>query len=218
MKRFIILCFVSLLVKQAEAQTKYYLSPVKIDNQVTVSLPAEQTKYDTLGQQTVSAHGTYGSMLVIRAANPANAKDVKNESGLDKVSQTYVSNLQKSLYNSSIIAAHDTTIGKLKAYEFTLQVDSGSGVQSRHFTLLYTKNVTYTFEYLYDDFRKDLAAGESKAFFNSIKVSDNLTTASQYVIVAPGFFTPLIKIIAAVLILVIVGVVVVLVRRKPEFG
>jgi len=217
MKKLLILCSLFLLVRQADAQTKYYLSPVKIDDKVTVSLPQERVKNDTLGQQTISAHGSYGSMLVIRAVN-AKSKAVKNESGLDDVFESYTKNLQKSLPNSEIINSHDTVIGKLKARDFILQVDSGSGVQSRHFNLVYTKDVTYTFEYLYDEYRKDMAAGEAKAFFSSIKVSDDLTTASQYITVAPGFFTPLIKIIMGALILAIIIGVIVLVRRKPEFG
>ncbi|MBW4890808.1 hypothetical protein KXQ82_13840 [Mucilaginibacter sp. HMF5004] len=217
MKRLMILCSLILLVRQADAQTNYYLSPVKVDSMVSVSLPKDVVKYDTLGQKTLSGNGTYGSMLVIKVANPK-SKPVKNESGLDEVFNNYINNLQKSLPDADVLNPHDTVIGKLKARDFILQVDSGSGVQSRHIALVYTKDVTYTFEYLYDDYRKELADGEAKAFFGSIKVSDDLTTASQYIIVSPGFFTPLIQLIMAALILAIIIGVIVILRRKPEFG
>jgi subtilase family serine protease len=217
MKKLLVLFSILLLVRQADAQTKYYLSPVKIDQMVSVSLPNGSVKLDTLGQQTISAKGAYGSMLVIRAAN-TKGEPVKNESGLDEVFKTYIQTLQKSLPDGEVLNAHDTTINKLKAYSFTLQIDSGSGIQSRRFVLLYTKNVSYTFEYLYDDFRKDLAAGEGKAFFNSIRVSEDLTKASQYITVSADRFTPLIKIIIAAIILAIIIGVIVIIRRRPQFG
>jgi hypothetical protein len=216
MKKLLVLFSILLLVRQADAQTKYYLSPVKIDDKVSVSLPKELVKLDTLGQKTISANGTYGSMLVIRAANGATSS-VKNESGLDDVFKQYINSLQKNLPGSSIVNAHDTMIGKLKAHDFVLQVDSGSGVQSRHIALVYTQNTTYTFEYLYDDYRKELAMGEDKAFFSSIHISDELTTASQYIITSPGFFTPLIKIIMAAIVITIIGGTIILVRRKTEY-
>jgi hypothetical protein len=217
MKKLLVLFGILLLVRQADAQTKYYLSPVKIDQMVSVSLPKGAVKLDTLGQQTISAKGTYGAMLVTRAANTT-GESVKNESGLDEVFKAYIKTLQKSLPDGEVVNAHDTVINKLKAYDFTLQVDSGSGIQSRHFVLLYTKNVSYTFEYLYDDYRKDLAAGEDKAFFNSIRISENLTTASQYITVSPSMFTPLIEMIMGAILLAIIIGVIVIIRRKPQFG
>src|ERR1700748_1040454 len=163
MKKLMIYIGVVLFAMQAHAQ--YYLSPVKIDSLVTVSMPKEFTRSNTAGQQIISANGQFGSMLVIRSLNPVAAKTVKNEKGLDNVFKEYVKKVQASLTAGNIKNDHDTTIGKLTARDFILQVDTGSGPQSRHFTLVYTKNVSYTFEYLYDDFRKDVAGGAMKAVF-----------------------------------------------------
>ncbi len=217
MKKLLVLFSILMLVRQADAQKNYYLSPVELDNKVSVSLPKEQVKLDTLGQKTISANGTYGSMLVVRSVNPSTTP-VKNESGLDEVFKNYAKNLQKLIPDGDIMNPHDTVIGKLKARDFTLEVDTGSGIQSRHIVLVYTKDVSYTFEYLYDDYRKDLAKGEDKAFFSSIKVSDELTTASQYIIVSPGIFTPLIEIIAGVIVISIIIWVMIAMRRRPQFG
>ncbi|WP_139112969.1 hypothetical protein [Mucilaginibacter sp. PPCGB 2223] len=164
MKKLILYFSIILFAAQANAQKNYYLKPVKIDSLVTVSLPVEFTRTSSGGQDILSANGSYGSMLVIRSINPPSQQSVKNPNGLDNVFKEYVKKVQQSLSQGSIVNDHDTTVGKLTARDFVLQVDTGSGSQLRHFTLVYTKNVSYTFEYLYDDFRKDLAMGNEGVF------------------------------------------------------
>lgn len=216
MKKLILYFSIFLFAAQANAQKNYYLSPVKIDSLVSVSLPQEYTKTNQGGQNILSANGSYGSMLVIRTVNPVSQQSVKNPNGLDNVFKDYVKKVQQSLSRGSIINDHDTTIGKLTARDFVLQVDSGSGVELRHFTLVYTKNVSYTFEYLYDDFRKDLAIGEMKAFLGSIRVSPELTTADQYITVPKHFPVATVAIVGGALF-IIVGAVVFF-RRKPDMA
>jgi len=212
MKKLILMFGIFLLVRQADAQ--YYLTPVKLDDKVSVSMPKEFRKTNANGQGILLANGQYGSMMVITSANPTAAKTVKNPNGLDNVFKDYVKNVQKSLPAGTIINDHDTTIGKLVARDFILQVDTGSGTQSRHFIMLYTKSTSYTFEYLYDDFRKNYAMGEMKAFLGSINVSPELTYADQYMIVARSL--PVVRIIIiAGIAFVIIGLVV-FYRRRPK--
>lgn len=217
MKKLIIYLSILLVAAQAKAQGQYFLYPVKIDSLVSVSMPKEFTRSNAGGQQIISGNGQYGAMLVIRTPNPTTAKAVKNEKGLDNVFKEYVKKVQASLTEGTIKNDHDTTIGKLTARDFTLQVDTGSGSQSRHFTLVYTKNVSYTFEYLYDDFREDLPIGEMKAFLGSISVSPELTTADQYVTTSQSSF-PVVKVVViGGIVLLIVGVVVFF-RRRPDLA
>jgi len=218
MKKLIIYLSIFLFVKQASAQ-QYYLKPVTIDSLVSVSLPKEYTKKDTLGEQIYSAKGTYGAMLVLRSINPSNAKTIKNEKGLDNVFNEYIKKIQSSVTHGTVLNDHDTTITNLQARDFTLQVDSGAGAQSRHFTLIYTKNVTYTFQYLYEDFRMDLAKGEMKAFLKSIKVSPQLTSANQFIKVPGSPVIVKILLFGGIPLIVIIAFVVIRRRRlKPSIG
>ncbi len=177
------------------AQNPYYLYPVTIDNEVTVSMPKDYKTTKTGDEQSFAANGQFGTMLLIRTPNPPNAQIVKNKNGLDNVFQEYIKKVQSSLKQGTIINDHDTNMGKLEVCDFMLQVDTGAGVQVRHFRLLYTKNTTYTFEYLYDDFRKDEAGGEMNAFFQSIKTAPDLDRDDQYIITAQDTSDVLVKIL-----------------------
>jgi hypothetical protein len=216
MKKLLLYLGILLFAAQANAQKDYYLRPVKVDSLVSVSMPVEYVKSKLGGQDILSANGSYGSMLVIRTVNPVSKQAVKNENGLDNVFKEYVKKVQQSLSQGTIVNDHDTTVGKLTARDFILQIDTGSGPQLRHFTLVYTKDVSYTFEYLYDDYRKDLAVGEMKAFLGSIKISPELTTADQYITVPKQFPVVTVMIIAGALF-IIIGVVVFF-RRRPNMA
>ncbi|MEO6520507.1 MAG: hypothetical protein ABIN91_02445 [Mucilaginibacter sp.] len=215
MKKLMIFLSMIMLVDRTYAQKKYYLDPVAIDNSVTVSLPKEFTKTNVNGQESFAANGQYGTMFVIRSMNPATAKDVKNADGLDKVFKEYVKKVQNSSGKGVILEDHDVTMGKLTARDFTLQTDTGSGVQSRHFRLIYTKNITYTFEYLYDDVSKDIAAGEMNAFFSSIKTDADMDHTDQYVVSTQSDHSIFTKIIFFGLIplALIIGIVIYFKRR-----
>lgn len=195
MKKLMIFLSMILLLDRTYAQKKYYLEPVTIDNEITVSLPKEFKKTDATGQQSWAANAIYGSVLVIRSVNPTDAKLVKNTDGLNNVFKEYVKKIQASSgKDGEITDEHNTTVGKLTAHDFVLQTDTGSGVQMRRFRLLYTKAATYTFEYLYEDFRKDEAIGEMNAFFSSIQTAPDLDHTDQYVITAPGGSSVFVKI------------------------
>jgi hypothetical protein len=163
------------------------LKPVKIDSVVTVSLPPGYQKKDTLDQRIFSANGLYGYMVVIRAANAKNNTPLKKEKDLNKVLQDYVKGIQGQSGDGSAQNVRDTTIGTLKAKIFTLKTDDGNGVfQFRNFILVYTREVTYTFEYGYPDNRKDMVKDEFKAYTASIKLSPELQRNDQYLSNAKG--------------------------------
>jgi hypothetical protein len=216
MKKLMIFLSIIMLVDRTYAQKNYYLSPVIIDNEVTVSLPKEITKSKANGSESVVANGEYGTMFVIRTPNPANAKVVKNTNGLDNVFQEYIKKIQSSVSKGTIINDKDITMGKLAARDFILQVDTGSGLQSRHFRLIYTKYTTYTFEYMYDDFRKDEAEGEVKAFFSSIKTAADLDRDDQYVVTEQNSSPVMVKILLFGLLplAIIIGIIIFFKRRN----
>ncbi|MCC8409750.1 hypothetical protein LJ707_12495 [Mucilaginibacter sp. UR6-1] len=160
------------------------LKPIKIDSVVSVNLPVEHEVKDTLGQKIYSGSGSLGYMVVIRSSN-GNNKPLEKEKDLNNVFKEYIKKVQGQS-SGSVLNARDTTIGNLKARIFALEADNGSGVELRDFAVIYTKDATYTFEYMYPESRKDLVKAENKAFFSSIKTSEALQRTDQYVNTEPS--------------------------------
>ncbi|MBE9585218.1 hypothetical protein IM792_12225 [Mucilaginibacter sp. JRF] len=160
------------------------LKPVKIDSVVSVNLPVEHEVKDTLGQKIYSGSGSLGYMVVIRASNASN-KPLEKEKDLNNVFKEYIKKVQGQS-SGSVLNARDTTIGNLKAKVFALEADNGSGVELRDFAVIYTKDATYTFEYMYPESRKALVKAENGAFFSSIKASQELQRTDQYVNTEPS--------------------------------
>ncbi|MGZ3874545.1 MAG: hypothetical protein ACXVJD_16610 [Mucilaginibacter sp.] len=213
MKKILLSAVLILFVISAFSQTK--LQPVKIDSLVTVSLPVGFQKKDTLGQHIYSANALYGFMTVIVAPNEKNNTPLKKEKDLNNVLKKYMTNIQgQSGSGSSAIRPRDTTIGNLEAKLFTLKNDDGNGtVQMINFTLLYTQDATYTFEYVYPQERLSLVKDEYKAFASSIRLSPQLQRNDQYLSNAKGLSTTQLALIGGGALLIIL-IIIVLVRRK----
>lgn len=156
------------------------LKTVTLDSLVSVKLPADYHKQDTLGQQTYTANAEYGYIIVGRSPNPPGNKTLKKEKELNNVFKEYIAKVLNSLSDGTVENDHDTIINNIEVRDFTLRTDTGSGVQLRRFRILYTKPVTYTFQYLYDDMRKDIAANEINAFFKSIQLSPDFNGTDQF--------------------------------------
>ena len=212
MKKILVIFSLSLFALGGFAQT---LKPVVIDSLVTVSLPAEFVKKDTLGQQIYSGNAALGYMVVIREPNAKNNTPLKKEKDLNKVLKDYIKGI-KGQAAGNTMNVRDTLIGHLKAKTFTLYTDQGAGVQLRNFIIIYTQEVTYTFEYYYEEQRADLVKNEYKEFSSSIRLSPELKRTDQYLSNAKGLST-----IAKVAIygggaLIIALIIVLLVRRKKK--
>jgi hypothetical protein len=209
--------FLSLaLVLFAIAGYSQALKPFKVDSLVTVSLPAIHQEKDTLGQHIYSANGLYGFMTVIRAPNEKNNAPLKKEKDLNNVLKDYIKKIQTQSGGGSAQNIRDTTVGTLKAKVFTLKSDDGLGnIQLINFTLLYTQDATYTFEFVYPEMRKDLVKDEYKAFISSIKLSPELQRNDQYLSNATGMSsTNKIEIGTGVLIVALIIFFVVRRRKK----
>lgn len=190
------------------------LVPVKVDSLVTVSLPAKFTRKDTLGQQIYSGNTPLGYMVVIRQPNAENNTPLKKERDLNKVLKDYIRGIKGQAEGSDALNVRDTTIGHLKAKTFTLSTDQGAGVQLRNFIVIYTQDVTYTFEYYYQQNRADLVKDDYKAFSSSIKVSPQLERTDQYLSNAKGISPTLIS--GVVIVLVVIGLIVFYVMRRNK--
>ncbi|ASU33225.1 hypothetical protein [Mucilaginibacter xinganensis] len=217
MKKILLSFALILYVITAFSQTA--LKPVKIDSLVTVSLPQGFQKKDTLGQHIYSANALYGFMTVIVAPNEKNNTPLKKENDLNNVLKKYITSIEnQSGASSSAQHVRDTTIGALKAKVFTLRNDDGNGaIQLINFTLLYTKDVTYTFEYVYPGERKDFIKPEYMAFASSIRLSPQLQRNDQYLSNAKSFPVAKVALIGGSA-LVIVFIVIAMIRRKKRLA
>jgi hypothetical protein len=178
MKKLILLFGVLFSMNSVFAQT---YKPIKVDSLVTVSMPANYTQKDTLGQHIFTANTEFGYMVAMDEPNAKSNQPLKKANDLNKIFDKYISGIQQQSGNGSAQNIRDTTVGTLKAKAFTLITDDGSGnILNRRFLLIYTKDATYTFQYGYPDMRKDLVKDESKAFFSSIKLSPELQRNDQY--------------------------------------
>jgi hypothetical protein len=214
MKKIIILFTILFSVNAVFGQS---LKSVKLDNLVSVSLPSSYTKKDTLGQQIFTGNTDLGYIIAIRQPNAKDNQPLKKENDLNAVLKTYIEGIQNQSGNGSAQNVRDTTIGTLKAKAFTLFVNDPNGEsQYRNFILLYTQDVTYTFEYGYGDSRKDLIKGESKAYFASIKLSPELQRNDQYIDTQQSSSTSTNAVIEIVGGVLIVGFIAWLVFRKRD--
>jgi len=212
MKKILVSFSLVLLSLAGFAQT---LKPVKVDSLVTVSLPEKYTLKDTLGQQIYSGNASLGYMVVIRAPNAKDNKPLKKERDLNNVLKDYIKGI-KGQAAGNTMNVRDTTIGHLKAKTFTLSTDQGAGVQLRNFIVIYTQDVTYTFEYYFEQQRAELIKDEYKSFASSIKVSPELERTDQYLSNAKGL-SPAAKFgLFGGIPLIIIIVVVIMIRKKKS--
>jgi len=195
------------------------LQTVKLDSDVTVSMFPGYQKKDTLNQSTYTANALNGYMVVIRQANAKGNTALKKSSDLNKVLKTYVKGIQAESENSVAENVRDTTVGTLKAKVFTLKTDNGGDVTLRDFLLLYTQDVTYTFEYVYSSNTVDFSKKEGKAFFSSIHLGPDMTWTDQYQSRATGMSpTTKIEVFGGGALVLILVIVLVTRKRKPALG
>lgn len=196
------------------------LQPVKLDNEVTVSLFPDYQKKDTVGQTTYSANALDGYMVVIREPNDKSTGRLKQASDLNKVLKTYIKGIQAQSANSVAENVRDTTIGSLKAKVFTLSSNDNADQSRRDFLLLYTQDVTYTFEYVYDQNTADFAKKEGKEFFSSIRTASDLNWNDQYMSQATGLpATTKIVLFGGGAALILIIIIAIAGKKKgPAFG
>ncbi|QQL48490.1 hypothetical protein [Mucilaginibacter ginkgonis] len=217
MKKLLIVFYLTIAAVATQAQD---LKPVKIDSLVTVSLPTEFQKKDTLGQTIYSGTASLGYVLVIKAPNPP-GKVLKKEKDLNKVFKEYISKLQKSVGNQQAVILNDkdTIVNNVEVRDFILSTTSDAeGVQLRRFRILYTKPTTYTFQFVYTEARKDIAKKEADAFFASIKTAPTFDGSDQYSMYGrfTGMSTTLKTIIIVAGVLVIALVLWLIFRPKKK--
>ena len=178
MKKLIILLAIYLSPFLSRAQT---WDTFRIDNAVSVGLPKGFTKTDTKKQFSLMARSSFGTILIFKVPdNPQITPDIEKDRHLKNYYENYIESVKQSSKSGIITDEKDNLIGELKVKDFTLRIDTGSGVLLRDFRVLHANGATYTFEFLHENVHKEFAVPEREKFFSSIKVNENISSSDQY--------------------------------------
>ncbi len=154
---------------------------VKMDSTVSFKLPKGFVKNQTDSTKTFSASTPFGTILIFKDVdNPMVTPDIDRDRHLSKYYNDYLRRVENSVSDGKITGERDTTLSDLKVKDFTLEIDTGGGVQLRKFRLMHANNATYVFEFLYQQLHQEYAMDESVLFFNSITVNENVHRENQF--------------------------------------
>ncbi len=178
MKPSILVLFIFLLLKSAFAQD---WETVKIDSTVSVKLPKGFTKTEKKDKYSLVAVSPWGTILIFKTLDDEmSTPDIEKDKHLKKYYDDYINNVRTVSTGSIIKDEKDGKLGALNVKDFTLQIDTGSGVLYRNFRLLHASSATYIFEFLYQDLHSEFAVPEKEKFFSSIEVNEQLNRSDQF--------------------------------------
>ena len=189
---------------------------VKLDTAISFKLPKGFQKTSSDTASSFSAATGFGTILIFKADdNPVITPDIERDKHLEKYYDEYVERVQTSVSEGKITNEKDTVIGDLKAKDFTLELDTGGGVQVRKFRIIHANSATYTFEFLFEEMHREYAAEECNQFFNSITVNENVGRKDQFT-GTPSEGGGINPYLIGLAVLVIVGIIVFFVIRKKR--
>lgn len=188
MKKLIILFAIYLIPFLSQAQS---WDTFKIDNTVSVGLPKGFTKTETKQEFSLVARSSFGTILIFKVPdNPQITPDIEKDRHLKNYYENYIKSVKQSSKSGIITDEKDNLVGELKVKDFTLKIDTGSGVLLRDFRILHANGATYTFEFLHENVHKEFAVPEREKFFNSIEVNETISSSDQYTSQAPNSDSP----------------------------
>jgi len=188
MKKLIILIAIYLFPFLSQAQT---WDTFRIDNAISVGLPKGFTKTETKQEFSLVARSAFGTILIFKVPdNPQITPDIEKDRHLKKYYENYIKTVKQSSKSGIITDEKDNLVGELKVKDFTLKIDTGSGVLLRDFRILHANGATYTFEFLHENVHKEFAVPEREKFFNSIEVNETISSADQYTSQGPNSDSP----------------------------
>lgn len=190
---------------------------VKLDSAVSFQLPVGFQKAKSDSASSFSATTTFGTILIFKSIDDAIVTpDIEKDKHLTDFYNEYIERVKTSSGDGKISNEKDTMIGDLKVKDFTLEIDTGSGAEMRKFRILHANNSTYAFEFLFQKMHQDFAEEECSKFFNSIKVTSDVTRADQFNTggkKASGGINPY---LVGLAVLAVVALVIYLIVRKKK--
>lgn len=197
------------------------LKPVKLDSLVSVSMPEDYKKKDTLGQTTLSGTASHGYVIANKSPGAISEKTtLRDAKDLESVYAGYISSVAQSA-KSNPSKERDTTIGSIKGKNFTLLAEGEQGPEVRDFTVLLLGTDIYSFEFVQSQSHLSQAKESREAFFGSIKVTnvnvkDQLTDAGSKLSTEEKTDEWKRYVILGVVVLVIIGVVIMIMRMRKH--
>ena len=190
---------------------------VKLDTAISFKLPKGFQKTKSDSASSFSAATGFGTILIFKADdNPVVTPDIERNKHLEAYYNDYIERVEASTSDGKITNEKDTIIGDLKAKDFTLELDTGGGVQVRKFRIIHANSATYTFEFLFEEMHREYAAEECNQFFNSITVSENVGRADQFNAPASDGGGGMSPYLIGLAVLVIIGIIIYFVIRKKR--
>jgi hypothetical protein len=137
------------------------------------------------------ARSSFGTILIFKVPdNPHITPDIEKDRHLKNYYENYIKSVKQSSKSGIITDEKDNLIGELKVKDFTLRIDTGSGVLLRDFRVLHANGATYTFEFLHENAHKEFAVPEREKFFNSIVVNETIERSDQFTSQSPNSDSP----------------------------
>jgi hypothetical protein len=178
MKSIILILSLFILTNTTYAQE---WETVRIDSTVSVKLPKGFNKSERDDKYSLVAVSPWGTILIFKTLDDVmSTPDIEKDKHLKKYYDDYIKNVRTVSPGAIINDEKDVKLGALNVKDFTLQIDTGSGVLYRNFRLLHASSATYIFEFLYQDLHSEFAIPEKEKFFNSIEVNEQLNRSDQY--------------------------------------
>lgn len=178
MKTLLLILTLSIISNTSYAQD---WETVQIDSTVSVKLPKGFNKTDKEEKYSLVAVSPWGTILIFKTLDDhLSTPDIEKDKHLKKYYDDYIKNVRTVSPGSIIKDEKDGKLGALNVKDFTLQIDTGSGVLYRDFRLLHASSATYIFEYLYQDLHSEFAVPEKEKFFSSIEVNEQLDRSDQF--------------------------------------
>lgn len=179
MKKFLFFSLALLVCSYSAFCQKWTV--VKLDSAISFKLPKGYKASESRQSEKFMAQTAFGTIMVFKAPdNPSTTPDIEKDKQLNRFYDDYLKQVRSSTAEGIISDEKDSVLGNLKVKDFTLQVDSGSGVQYRKFRILHANDATYTFEFMFQEMHKIYATEECKRFFNSIEVSQAMEKSDQF--------------------------------------
>ncbi|MBE7175980.1 MAG: hypothetical protein INR69_06230 [Mucilaginibacter polytrichastri] len=146
--------------------------PAKLDSLVSVSMPADYKKKDTLNQTSFSGKTDFGFIIVNKSPEAIKAgTKIRNDKDLQAIYNSYITGIAQNA-KSQPAKLRDTTIGSIKGKNFVFTVEGEEGPEVREFTVLLIGTDMYSFEFLQKQMHVTQAKETREAFFGSIKLAD----------------------------------------------
>lgn len=152
---------------------------VRVDKNLTVSLPQNYQITDTLSQRIIKVQVDNGLIYIAKTPDTGNfATNISNESGLNE----YYQSLQKRIVNTSkgeLLSSESIDLNKLKLTKFSYKVNTGDESQIHDCLALFLNGNTYLIQLWHLEVMSNELIETRDKLFASLKTSSSFNLKNQ---------------------------------------